>query len=188
MTESKKKTTAKIQNSLMKMLKSMPIESITATALCEYASVNRATFYYHYDSVQDVLAEIEANLESEFVQWMTQTTINSNGLPEKSFYVSFFEFVVRNADICRLILNTQRQSDFLTRAIEAGRAKVVSDMSKLFITCPVAKINYFYMFVSNGFLGMLGYWLNSGMRESVTEIAAICERIAYAGVGYLNEK
>ena len=183
----KSKTTDKIKQCLTDMLQSRPIEDITATELCECAGVNRATFYYHYDSVQDVLAEIESKLESEFVQWMSQYNMDSNRLPDKSFYVTFFEFVARNEGVCRMLLNTQRPSDeFMARVIEAGRTKVVSIMSKFFPQCPAAKIDYYYIFVANGFLGLLVYWLNSGMKENVNDMAEISERISTMGVAYLN--
>ncbi len=59
-------------------------------------------------------------------------------------------------------------------------------MSKLFPACPTSKIDYYYVFVSNGFMGLLQYWLNNGMRESTREIAEIGEKIAYGGVAYLG--
>lgn len=186
MNEQKKKTTQKIKSALTEMLQSRQIDDITATALCEYAKVNRATFYYHYNSVQDVLAEIQTQVENEFVQWVSQSNITGNGEPEKSFYVTFFEFVARNAGICRILLASKRQSEFLSRAMEAGRTKVFSVMGKLFPDCPPAKINYYYMFVSNGFIGLLEYWLNSGMKESISEIAEIGEQVSNIGAGYLQ--
>lgn len=187
MHDSKKKTTTgKIKQCLTDMLQSCPIDDITATELCKRSGVKRATFYYHYNSVQDVLAEIETQLETEFMQWMTQPA-TVNGMPEKSFYVTFFEFVSRNVGICRMLINTRRPTDgFVIRALEAGRTKVVAIMSKQFPHCPAAKIDYYYIFVSNGFLGLLGYWLNSGMKESVADIAEIGERITMMGVAYLN--
>ena len=181
------RTTGKIKQCLIDMLQTSPIEDITATDLCARAEVNRATFYYHYNSVQDVLSDIESGLESEFVHWMSQYTMDSFGLPEKRFYVTFFEFVARNAGVCRMLLNTQRPSDeFMARVIDAGRTKVVSIMSKFFPQCPAAKIDYYYIFVSNGFLGLLGYWLNNGMKESTTDIAEISQRMCTMGVGYLS--
>lgn len=186
MATSKKKTKDRIKESLTQMLEKMPIVDITATALCEHAGVNRATFYYHYNSVQDVLSEIETQVENEFIQWMSQSTFTSDGAPQKSFYVTFFEFVARNAGVCRMLLGAQSQSEFLMRAIEAGRTKVVSTMSKLYPNCPAAKIEYYYIFVSNGFLGLLQYWLNSGMRESIDDIAEVGEQVSFMGVKFLQ--
>lgn len=180
------KTTDKIKACLTEMLATIPIEDITATELCNRAKVNRATFYYHYNSVQDVLSEIETQMENEFAQWMSQSTLNQNGKPEDSFYVTFFEFVARNVGVCRMLLNAQRPSEFLTRAMEAGRIKVVSVMSKLYPDCPASKIDYYYIFVSNGFIGLLKYWLSSGMKESINAIAEIGERISNTGTLYLQ--
>ncbi len=182
----KKKTTDKIRESLIKLLKTTKnLDEITATALCDTAGINRATFYYHYNSVQDVFEEIYRNVEHEFADFLTHSTIGSDGTPEKSFYIKFFEFVARNADICRIIIKSGTGA-FLSRALESGRYKVLGDMSKLFPACPTSKIDYYYVFVSNGFMGLLQYWLNNGMRESTREIAEIGEKIAYGGVAYLG--
>lgn len=186
MSAAKQKTTDKIKISLIELLDTMPIEDVTATELCKRAQMNRATFYYHYNCVQDVLTEIEAQVESEFLQFLSKETVTSDGSPEKSFYVSFFEFVARNANVCKLLLGNQRQSDFLTRAMQAARTKVVSIMTKLYPDCPAAKIDYYFIFVYNGFLGLLEYWLNSGMRESASKIAEVGEQVSYMGVKFLE--
>lgn len=186
MASAKTRTTDRIKAGLTELLVSRTIEDITATELCAHIKMNRATFYYHYNSVQDVLAEIERQLESEFMQFLSQYTINSDGSPAKSFYVAFFEFVARNVGICKILLGSQNQTAFLQRAMEAGRSKVVSAMTKLYPHCPAAKIDYFYIFVSNGFLGLLNYWLNSGMRESISYIAEIGENVSNVGIGFLK--
>ncbi len=185
----RKKTTAKIKDSLIKLLETAPLDDITVTALCDAADISRATFYYHYDSVPDVFAELENQMESEFNQSLIRAAFRGDGTPEKSFYVTFFEFVSRNAAICRIILNSPHSgnSSFLTRAIESGRNKVTGMMIKLYPDCPTSKIEFYYIFVSHGFLGLLEYWLNSGMRESIDEIAEVGERISNAGVSYLEK-
>ena len=83
------KTQTKVKSALIEMLETMPVEDITATELCRRANVNRATFYYHYNCVQDVLAEIEKQIEKEFVEWVSQATVTNDGQPAKSFYVTF---------------------------------------------------------------------------------------------------
>lgn len=181
----KNKNIEKLKATLVTMLEATPIDEITATMLCQQAGVNRATFYYHYNSVQDVLTDIEAQVEREFLLFLAQSTVDSNGVPAKNFYVTFFEFVARNKNVCKLLLGSQYKSDFFNRAVEAGRSKVVTVMSTLYPNCPASKINYYYIFVSSGFLGLLNYWLNSGMHETVEEIAEVGERVSYMGVKYL---
>lgn len=186
----KKKTTEKIKDSLIAMLETSPLDDITVTALCETAKINRATFYYHYDSVGAVFSELESQIEDEFNRFLTRTAISDDSSPEKSFYVMFFEFVARNATICKMILNSPHSgnSSFLTRAMESGRYKVTDMMTALYPDCPKSKIDFYYMFVSHGFLGLLEYWLNSGMREPVDSIAEVGERVSFMGAKYLEQR
>ena len=182
------KSTEKIQRTLVELMATAPIDGITVTELCARSGINRATFYYHYDSVQDVLLEIEKQVESEFREFIKRSLISEDGEADKSFYVMFFEFVARHADICKLMIDMPRQNSdsFLYRAMEAGRSKVISTMTELYPDCPTTKIDYYYIFMSHGFLGLMSYWLKSGMRESVDEIAEIGESMANSGIKFLE--
>lgn len=188
MTEPKKRTTAKIRSTLVKMLGSKDIDDITVTELCANAGINRATFYYHYDSARDVFGEVEKRMEAEFDEFLNRSAISESGMPDKSFYTTFFEFVARNANICKMVLNSPHKTNdsFLARAMNAGRNKVVSLMSRLYPDCPTSKIEYYYLFVSHGFLGLMAYWLNNDMKESAAEIAAIGEDVSNSGIKYLE--
>ena len=188
MTEPKKRTTAKIRSTLVKMLGTMDIEKVTVTDLCNNAGINRATFYYHYDSVRDVFVEVEKLTEDEFNEFLNKSAVSDDGIPDKSFYTAFFEFVSRNANICRMVMNSPHKTDdsFLARSMKSGCNKTMSVMTKLYPNCPTSKIKYYYMFVSHGFLGLMAYWLNTGMKETPAEIAAIGEDVSNSGVKYLQ--
>lgn len=185
MAEVKLKAKDKIKKALAELMENKTVEDITTTALCKHAGVNRATFYYHYDSVEAVLSEIETQMETEFVRFLSSTTPSSGLLPDSGFIVKFFEFAARNASVCRMILKSKK-TDFLDRALEAGRTKVVSIMTKPFPACPLSKIDLYYVFVSHGFIGLLEYWLDSGMRESTSFLAEVGEKVAYTGMGFLK--
>lgn len=186
MAETRKKTTDKIKKGLLDMLGTASIDDITATDLCKHIRLNRATFYYHYNSVQDVLTEIEREVENEFKQFLAQSSTTEDGTPEKNFYVTFFEFAARNAALCRMLLGAKTRSEFLQHAMEAGRSKVMSIMSKQFPNCPAAKIDRYYIFVSNGFLGLLEHWFASGMHESINDLAEVGEQVSFFGIKYLQ--
>lgn len=48
-------------------MRERPLGSITIKALCEQADVNRSTFYAHYDSIEELLHDIE----DETMAWVT---------------------------------------------------------------------------------------------------------------------
>lgn len=47
-----------IKDSLLDLLQNTSYEKITVTALCRQSEITRATFYLHYDNIDDVLDEL----------------------------------------------------------------------------------------------------------------------------------
>ena len=51
-------TKGMIKDALLELLQNTAYEKITVTALCRQAEITRATFYLHYDNIDDVLNEL----------------------------------------------------------------------------------------------------------------------------------
>lgn len=51
-------TKGMIKDALLELLQNTPYEKITVTALCRQSEITRATFYLHYDNIDDVLNEL----------------------------------------------------------------------------------------------------------------------------------
>ncbi len=51
-------TKGMIKDALLELLQSTSYEKITVTALCRQAEITRATFYLHYQNIDDVLNEL----------------------------------------------------------------------------------------------------------------------------------
>ena len=51
-----------LRESLLALMREMPISKITPTELCRRAGINRNTFYTHYQSAEELLSEIEEEL------------------------------------------------------------------------------------------------------------------------------
>ncbi len=47
-----------IKDALLELKKDLPYDKISVKQLCEKAEISRATFYLHYDSIDDVLDEV----------------------------------------------------------------------------------------------------------------------------------
>ena len=56
------KTEYVLVNSLAALMHSKNIKDISVKELCEYANVNRGTFYLHYNDIYDMLDTIENTL------------------------------------------------------------------------------------------------------------------------------
>lgn len=54
-----------LQEGLLRILEAKTLEKISVTELCREAGINRATFYNHYGSPKDLLADIENRITHE---------------------------------------------------------------------------------------------------------------------------
>lgn len=52
------KTKKNIHESLLNLLKSKPLAQIKITELCKEANINRGTFYFHYQQIEEVFEEL----------------------------------------------------------------------------------------------------------------------------------
>ena len=60
------KTKEALHNSLLELIKDKPLDTISVSELCRKAKVNRGTFYFHYDKVEDVFEEYFKEIMSDF--------------------------------------------------------------------------------------------------------------------------
>ena len=58
MAPSPKITKDRIKNAFIKLLNTNPLESITIKQVCTTAEISRTSFYYHYESLDEVLKEM----------------------------------------------------------------------------------------------------------------------------------
>lgn len=58
-----------ICDALLELLEEKPLEKITVTDIAKRADVNRGTFYRHYDSVNDVISELQDTLIEQMDQY-----------------------------------------------------------------------------------------------------------------------
>lgn len=71
-----------ICDALLELLDEKPLEKITVTDIAKRADVNRGTFYLHYDSVNDVISELQDALIAQMDQYFANldTPLNADNI------------------------------------------------------------------------------------------------------------
>ena len=69
-------TATKMDLALISLLKKKQFEYITVSEICETASVNRSTFYLHYETISDLLDETTRYLLDDFRSYFPTDTID----------------------------------------------------------------------------------------------------------------
>ena len=107
-----------IQEALLRLLESKPLEKIKINELCLESGVNRATFYRHYETLQEVLREIEI----DFIQGMPRLEIKPRSIEEvRSHMEMLCNFMYDHSNLVRLLFQNRSDEDLMQSMTEVYR-------------------------------------------------------------------
>lgn len=101
-----------IQDALIRLLESKPIDKIKVNELCAASGVNRATFYRHYETLQDILREIETDL----IRAMPQPRRKLRSMAEaRDYLVQVCTYVYDHTDVMKILIRNQTDEEMMQR-------------------------------------------------------------------------
>lgn len=168
-----------IQKALLELLLKNSIEDINITELTNKANVNRATFYLHYNSIYDVLDEIENDIVEELSNVFSQyngISIQINPYPvlklltEKlAKYDSIAKFLTSSKTGYMLLLKLKKS--FINHVYEA-----YTKNGKVYSKEEYERIERFTTFSLSGTIDVFQKWYNSPSPKISLE--ALCQELA----------
>jgi AcrR family transcriptional regulator len=167
-----RRTKKAVREALLRLMQAKPVARVTAAELCREADVNRNTFYAHYSTPEDVLAEIEGEFLTGLVDMLESTyaeggvtlamckEIDSNRERWRSMWHGHPELLSRALDVCceRTLAHWDDENN-------AG-----ADEQALFL-----------QFVTRGASGVVGAWLDDGCRMPPEQMSALIDRFVREG-------
>ena len=166
-------TKTKIKQTLVDMLHTQDINKITVQALCELASINRSTFYNHYESPEAVLDTIEC----EFIAKLEEHLLAENCLELQNgnfitMIAKTLEFLQMNKNICFLIKTSNLRPTFKKNIFrEIFKTSLMNH--SVFDKYDQDSLPYAQAFILYGCGHTIDLWLNRGCEESPQEIAVL---------------
>ncbi len=157
-----KRTKKLLRDSLFSLLQKKSINEITVTELTDVADINRATFYFYYTDIFDMLDQIQ-NEAYELFEVVLQGADECAATPE-----AFVKYVENILNFCKQ--NTAIARFVITR--EYSNNKVLTKIKKLLAkNVPVAKEQYaqddprrfILNFALNSLTGTVVDWMDDGM-------------------------
>jgi AcrR family transcriptional regulator len=157
-----KRTKKLLRDSLFSLLQKKSINEITVTELTEVADINRATFYFYYTDIFDMLDQIQ-NEAYELFEDVLQGADECAATPEA--FVKYVEnilmFCKQNPAIARFVITREYNNNKVLTKIKKLLAKNV----------PVAKEQYaqddprrfILNFALNSLTGTVVDWMDDGM-------------------------
>ncbi len=168
-----KRTKRAFENSLAALSKERPLNRITVKMLCEHAQLSRNAFYFHYKDINDLISDIENNTLNDIFSNFDE--LREIGFPKnvRATIVSLIELIDSNRDVYRMLLE---HSEVFTEKV----SRAFCDFNFSYFEEYHAKGNvnrtgfdFFYMFVSSGFYGLLKHWLDNPDDMSKNELIGL---------------
>jgi len=165
-------TEEKIRNTFIEMLGEMPMNAIRVTALANRAHIDRTTFYIYYDSLYDVLQQMEDNYLDGLVAGMQQ---DERYLHEPSpGMLKNLNYAKQNLDILRLLLGPHGDSTFHSRMMRVLR------QSYRAATKRTPHSDTYYRMIEEFFIageqGLFRYWVSHSTDIRMEEFAILLYR------------
>ncbi len=169
-----------IQDTLIDLLSEKEITKITVSEICEIADINLATFYRYYLDVYDLLEKIQNEFSEELKDAYTKENITEYTV--SNFAKALLRVFIENQKLVTILFSNKTTTNFLDDILdivyETCKEKWEQDLPGI----SQEDIEYASVFLFNGALGVINYWVKNEFDKDINEIAKIIEQLAYFGL------
>ena len=181
-----RKTRRQLRECLISLLKEKKVQDITVRELTDMADLNRGTFYLHYKDVFDLLEKTEAELQDEFNQLVLKHDAVDLKQRPAVIFNEIYSLVYENADLIEILLGENGDLNFVNRLKKLIREKCLKDWLEVFRTGNPAVLDAFFSYIASGCVGLVQYWLQTGLKETPQQMAKLTEQIITQGIEVLE--
>ena len=174
-----KYTKKMIKDTFLNLLEKKDISNITVTEICSLSDINRGTFYRYYMDVYDLLK----NIEQEFIDEIKNSP-SIERMQDHSIYsftkgiLSIFE---NNKKLVRILFNTDNNVYFLNEVLDVAYEKCMTRWGNEQPEIKGKELDNAVVFIFNGALGVINYWIKNDFEESSDDIAKYIEMYCIHG-------
>ena len=178
-------TAAKMDDAFLKLLEKKDFTYITVKEICETAGVNRSTFYLHYETVGDLLAESVDRMNRQFTDYMKRDSesfiVKIKNCPKDELYLITPEYLTPYLKYIR-----EHKRLFRTATENAAALRLEDSYSGLFrhVFTPILERfgvpendrRYMMSFYIRGLMAIITEWLKNDCRDSDEQIISVMQK------------
>ncbi len=176
-----------IKDTFISLISEKDIKKITVSEICKLADVNRATFYRYYLDVYDLLDKIQEEFIAELKEPYLTNPDRVNSV--KSFTKEILTVFLENKELVKVLFNTNNNIYFLNDVLEVAYYMCETRWKNDVPNVTQDEVDYAAIFIFNGALGVVNYWVKDGFDKEIEELATTIEELAYHGTSkYIYKK
>lgn len=161
----------KTQNALLtaleSLLKNKKLSCISVTELCSAASINRNTFYYHYNNIYELIDDNKKALAAELGEVMDVSQTR-----DSSTIIEICKVLKRHPSLLNILISPNCELNYFDDifGIASEKARIFLDKKKALTSTRELMA---CSFCNAGLQAVLREWITNGMVEDPEEIADI---------------
>lgn len=165
-------------NALTELIVDEGFEAVTIREIVRKAEVNRSTFYLHFRDKQDILTHMRDDILNGMIEslkhplYIYESAISDYKISNKPIksHITMFEHVQKHS---ALYLKLLTEKEFRERVTQVIKAEVLLFRDSVWEAT----------FMANGAVGVILYWLESGMKETILEMSLWLTQITLFPLG-----
>ena len=169
-----------IKDTFLSLLEKKDISSISVKELCDIADVNRGTFYRYYEDIYDLLKKIEEEFIEEIRESNSMVHMSNHSI--YTFTKEILDIFENNKKLVRVLFNADSNIYFLDDVLEVAYEKCIGNWESNIDSDDYNELENSVVFIFNGALGVINYWIKSDFNEDVEVIAKMIEDTTVNGV------
>lgn len=174
-----KRTKKALYEALLTLLKEKSINEITVTELTTLADVNRATFYFYYTDLIDMLQQIQNEAYDSFTEVIQKATIHVSTIEGFTEYAErLFNYCKENEALVRFIINNDVNNRLYTY-IKQLMLTNIPNTKEIFGENNPAK--FISNYVITAMIGICIDWMDDGMKIPARDLAELCANVYING-------
>ena len=172
-----------LKNALVQLMQEQHISKISIRAICEFAGINRSTFYVHYTDQYDLLKKVEQEVLDNLNKYLGKQDLSDERPISIQILIKVLDYVKENMELFKALLS--ENCDFAFQKDLVALAQIISSQQNQLFDLRTQE--YIKIFGFTGTISMLQKWLNDGANESPTQMAEFIIQIVYYGISGLKK-
>ena len=180
------RTKKAIKNAFAELMSEKEISEITVKDIAETADVNRKTFYNYYNSVYDIVNEIENELVLAFDNVLSNIDFKQEMKNPYGIFEKLTGVINQDFDFYSRLMKMNHNANLMKKLYVALKDRMkASFLSQTEIEEPQLDIVVNYMI--SGMLSVYQSWFNSDRAESIEELSKTVSIMTFSGInGFLH--
>ena len=159
---------------LLPILEKKHIREVSVTELCAKAGINRATFYKHYSTPNDVLAEMGSRYAAQLAEIQP---LDGRGKSAEQVIEESCMFMYENREIIRLFIRNGMDGDMSMKALVMIVRRMTSPHMLNLQGLDETEQELLMTYVASGCYSLMKKWIMEDLPKTPREIAELLYRL-----------